>query len=299
MIAPFLVSDMPALVLQTRWLDGRIMRRGAILLVDHEFRLRRFVPQRPIVAVDLDADGLFEMLGYGLHRGTETDFERVDGPFGHRLYDPIRDTTSDFGIETGHGLLAVDGGGAEGTIIITREIHPETRADTLRAYGPAEGTWASGWRFFHDPLIPYLYTPDGDPASGPVSWRHTGMYRAVPSSDWWTGRHSDLVVRIAEVCDLECERGALTAWVQVGNQGLTDVLRPLRVRLYAEKGDETLLVAEQRVDRALRQTWMPAEPIRFATGDYDRLRAVVDGDGWEPLECDTENNEDVWELGCG
>jgi hypothetical protein len=169
----------------------------------------------------------------------------------------------------------------------------------LVAYEGADGPWASAyqtyWRYFEG----YQWTPDGRPHTGGVDFAEQGGFNYVPSADSFYGVGADLVVRIADVCDEECERGWMTAWVQVGNQGRVGVGRPVVARVYGERDGAETLVAEVKLNNAPKGWWTAAEPVRFPAGGYARLRAEVAGDGWEVEECDTTNNEDVWELTCG
>jgi hypothetical protein len=137
------------------------------------------------------------------------------------------------------------------------------------------------------------------PNSGPVDFTELGGFNYLPSADPWYGANSDLIVRIADVCDKECEDGWMVAWVQIGNQGRVGVSRPVVAELYGEIDGVEVLVAAVRLDVAPKGWWSAAEPLRFPAAGYDRLRAVVRGDGWDVAECDTTNNEDVWELTCG
>jgi len=169
----------------------------------------------------------------------------------------------------------------------------------LVRYEGVDQPWASSFPYYWPGFEPHQHDHTGTVVSGPVDIAELGGFHWMPSTDTWTGRNADLIVQITDVCDEECERGWMTAWVQIGNQGRVGLSRPVVARLYGVRDGEEHLVAETRVPTAPKGWWNAASPLRFPAAGYERLRAEVSGDGWEPEECDLTNNEDVWELSCG
>jgi hypothetical protein len=302
-IAPFLEVGRPAIVVGLRYVGAgeKVWQFGIIL--DHELRFRTVVPLTltGTVAMDHDGDGLYELLG-----GSHTDFT---GPSDHEfatsrsgifLFNPrTGETTTLRESYVGSRCRFVDADldGHGELICQSRDIRHEDRLSYM-SFEPEGEPWAPAWHFHHDALLPYLYLPDGHYNPLPPSWRHTGMYRAMPSFDLMSGLGSDLVARIVDVCDTECEAGWWTVWAQIGNRGSMHAYDPVRLSLYGVGGDGEVLLGSYTVPRVQAGVWLPTDPLRVPAGDYSALRAVVTGDGWDPDECDKDNNDDVWVLQC-
>lgn len=293
-VAPFLRPDRPALVVRVK---ENYSVFGRHVLVDHEFRPIRTVPSSmSAVAVDLDGDGLYEIVSKYNRQYADDRLPATSSERGLWHYNPRTNKSTSLGVGAPIYYWFADVDGDDAVELVTLD----DGGYRLKVYGSADGRWASGYRGFYHGFEPYLHRPDGRPWVGPVPWRHAGMLQAMPTTDWWTGRRADLVVRIADVCLEECEHGWATAWVQVGNQGQSDVARPLQMRLYGELADGSeVLLGEQTLSEARQGWWSHAEPIRFDSDGLLGLRATIAGDDWEVEECDATNNEDYVAFTCG
>jgi len=248
------------------------------------------------LSVDLNGDGRLEIVAHVRYSDELPHGTREAALVAHDL-ESGREQVLNRDTHATNPCMAADADGDGHIELYCFEYRDGNRY--LISYEGADGPWASGYRFYWPYFEGYLFTPDGYPNSRPVDFSELGGFNYLPSADPWYGRNSDLIVRIADVCDEECEDGWMVAWVQIGNQGRVGVSRPVVAQLYGERDGVETLVAEVRRDTAPKGWWSAAEPLRFPAAGYDRLRAVVHGDDWEVEECDTSNNEDVWELTCG
>lgn len=301
MIAPFLERDRPSFVVSfsRRHSDtGRfIMGKGA--LFDHELN---FIQEMNMdgfrgsaIAADLNGDGLYELI---VTSWRDDNGEPIMGP---AVVEPSSGiiTLLDDVDDVGSYLVYADiDGDGRGEIVANVRDHDGQRY--IRAYKGAGPGFAAAWPFEYHTQAPYLHNPDGTPSQEPVRYDRLAMFNAMPSGGWWVGMNSDLRVRFTDVCEADCPEGSLTFTVQVGNHGYGDVGNDVIVRIYGERGAEQTLLAEQRYRDVNAGQWNEAEPItvRFQGEPFDRLRAVVAGDGYDVQECDTDNNEAIWNLSC-
>lgn len=302
-IAPMLEPGRPAMAVEVVIEPAPHQQIRVVVILDHNLEFAGFsnLYGYKTFVFDHDGDGVYSLFG-----GIAYEFTEL-----HEAYSaPKRLGLFHFDARTGEittlredsylrSCTVLDPTGDGHANIYCRGRLLDGSEDYIYMALQADGTpWAPAYRFHHEPLLPYLYTLDGHFAEAPVSWKHSGMYRASPTGDPWTGHNADLVVRMLDVCYVECEDGWLTLWPQVGNQGDADVLRPVTVQIYGVLDGEDVLIGEQTIPYVQRERWMPAEPLRVPTGDYTRIRAVVSGQGWEPDECDLTNNEVTWDLVC-
>jgi hypothetical protein len=111
----------------------------------------------------------------------------------------------------------------------------------------------------------------------------------------------DLFVNIQDVCIDECDRGNLTVWITVGNQGYTDVVDPVGIEIYGKTdGDDVLLgyvnwtaavaQATESESYAVELTGVPTPLydiyVAIDGGEYTRL-GIID-------ECYEDNNVTLW-----
>lgn len=294
MIAPMLERTLPAVAVVLSPLGSSSSERHVLL--DHELRPAGVLPVGVpyfSAAVDLNGDGIFGVVTRVRHEYADGRFGRVGAELGLWHYDAVTDevTSLDAGAPDMFAFADIDDDGAVELVTLTTDFDGEWHT-RLAVYESRDGRWSSGYRGFYNGFEPYLHRPDGTPWEGPVPWRHTGMLQAMPTTDWWTGRRADLVVRIADVCLDECAEGWATAWIQAGNQGQSDIARPVLLRLYGEREDGTeSLLGQRTLPEARRGFWSVGHPIRFVPDGIVALRATVEGDGWEVAECDTTNNE--------
>lgn len=300
-VAPLFEVGRPAIVVEMVY-DKDDGSTGLVnALLDHNLQFRGFIPLRHTTAVDLNGDGLYDLIG-GSYRefSTIAEHEQAPNQSGIFRFNPRTGITTVLR-EDYHGnrcrYVDADLDGRGELICQTRDPRVEANLQ-LVAFEPDGEPWAPAWHFHHEPFIPYLYLPDGHFNPMPPSWRDTGMYRAMPSVDITQGTGSDLVARITDVCTEECERGWWTVWPQIGNIGQAHALRPVRLDLYGLSGDAEALLHTFTVPHVQAGRWLPADPVRIPAADYTALRAVVSGDGWEPDECDSTNNDDLWMLDC-
>jgi len=300
-IAPFIHSERPAIVAEVFYPSDSGRTGRAYALFDHNLEFRGFIPLTSTIAVDLNGDGLYDLIG-GNYREFTTLDEHEHAVSVSNLYhfDPRTGVTTTLSEDfLGNRCRFVDADLDGHGELICQSRRPRSDDTTrLIAFEPDGEPWAPAWHFHHEPFIPYLYLPDGHFNPLPPSWRDTGMYRAMPSVDITRGTGSDLVARIADVCSEECERGWWTVWPQIGNIGEAHALRPVRLDLFGRRDDAEVLLHTVTVPHVQAGRWLPADPVRVPAADYTALRAVVSGDGWEPDECDTTNNDDVWTLEC-
>jgi hypothetical protein len=304
-IAPMLRRDKPAFLVEMRRISDdpdRPRWSHAWALFDHDLTFVRLIDRVSTLAsplVDLDGDGIYELLdrpvdgneivGRGLWVLDLRSGER------RQLIDAALVGQGD----SAYAFADIDGDG-RGEIVLIAEDDDGRRF--LRTYKGAGPGFAAAWRFetfrWAGASQPYLFNPDGTPSQEPVRYDRLGLYNATPSGGWWAAVDADLRVRFTDLCTTDCPEGWLTYTVRVGNHG--DVGADVLVRVYGERGDERTLLSEQRYRDVNSGQWNAAEPVsvRFQGAPFDRLRAVVEPDGWESQECDKTNNEAVWNLDC-
>jgi hypothetical protein len=300
-VAPLLQRNSPAfaipIVRQDRDTGQVFSNRSAVF--DHELNFIRelyWAPGRGAsVAADLNGDGVFEIIV------TEWRDERDNRIVGPAVVDARtgKVTVLDDVADVGQHLVYADiDGDGRGEIVVSVRDHDGQWY--IRAYKGAGPGFAAAWPFEYYTQAPYLHNPDGTPSREPVRYDRLAMFNAMPSGGWWVGMNSDLRVRFTDVCDEDCSAGSLTFTVQVGNHGYGDVGNDVLVSVYGERGGERTLLSEQRYRDVNAGQWNDAEPVtvRFQGEPFDRLRAVVTGDGYDVQECDTDNNEAVWNLDC-
>lgn len=297
-VAPLLQPDRMAIAIQVSLFGELRAELGAsgLAIFDHELRFVRLVSRVGLPVADLDGDGVYE--GLASKPWTDRSQPRPDGIY---VFD-FR--TSEYHLLT-EGILGagpatfadIDGDG-RGELVAT--VIDEEGQAWIRAFKGAGPGFAAALPFQPTWALPYLYNPDGTPSKDPIRWDRVGMYGANPGGGWWAAVDADLRVRFTDVCESDCSEGWLTYTVQVGNHGHGDVGADVLVRVYGERDTERTMLSEQRYRDVYSGEWSAAEPIavRYQGQAFDRLRAVVQPDGWESQECDKTNNEAIWNLDC-
>lgn len=286
-IAPLLERGRPAFwaTIGGTLPDGTTFTGAAVM--DHNLRVVRTFPNRyrsAIRAADFDGDGLFEVLGpWGLQGGT---FSVIDPRTGE-----VRLTLE------GEDPFPVDVDG-DGQLEIVASTGVAGIDSEVVAYNAAEGEWAWGTRTWNQRVdfYPGLYLPDGGMAPPGRDWSRIGWFNAAPDDGYLRGAYGELTVRVAEVCDAACDQGRLHAWVHVGNAGIRDVERPVRVELGTTRGSEEVVLAKAIFDELPAQTEQAAiDMVVTDMTDVDNLWVRVVPDGWRWEGCTELPDVDLWE----
>jgi hypothetical protein len=300
-VAPVLQPDRLAFVVSVRTEPplAEVYRGQAFAVFDHDLNFVRFAQfSLTNVVVDLDGDGVYELITTPpwIDRSQPEPEGLAALDFRTGEYHVIAEKGR---IDSTRGAAFADIDGDGRGEIVASMVDADGKR-WLRAYKGEGPGYAAAMPFWPTPTLPHLYNPDGTPSKEPVRWDRVGLYNAMPTGGWWAGVDADLRVRFTDVCDADCPQGWLTYTVQVGNHGHGDVGADVLVRVYGERGAERTLLSEQRYRDVDAGQWNAAESVsvRFQGEPFDRLRAVVEPDGWDSQECDKTNNEAVWNLDC-
>jgi len=240
--------------------------------------------------IDLDGDGTHEVL----HGGRV-----LHGPTGESLLSLVLDGEEIVGAHVAF-IADIDNDGhvdlgymtaAQGFIVVSSDRWVPGPSCWSRKLGDISAPYYDGVNLGPGCTLPDPSTP---------SWKGPNVLNAVPSIHQ-PGDGTDLSIRIADACDLECGDGLLKFTVQPGNLGTVDAPGPARVDVYGERDGQDHLLTSEFVGSIPAATWLAG--LSFAVqvdGSFDDLRAEIHAEGWAGQQCDEDN--DVHRLGrslCG
>ncbi len=247
---------------------------------------------------DFEGDGIAEAI-----YGDETRLWAFDGPDGAvKLESP--DHTNWTVIEYAP-IADVDADG-EAEIVVPNGLHPSyggTARHGISVIGDSAGSWRSGRRIWNQHAYHITNVDDdgGIPATADLNWETYNNFRSGDlSAAVGGGLLPNLRVSVEDVCMTECHDGRILAWVQVGNDGSTDVDGPVNLSLWGETDAGVVWLGEQTVGPVPAGAWLDAVEFDVVGVDTAALRAVQarvdDGDtsdgDWQ--ECVEDDDSDRW-----
>ena len=236
--------------------------------------------------VDLDADGVYEVLDFGYLDGLWV----LDGRDGAVLASDPGFTRSAI---NGAPIVAdLDGDGSAEILVQGGEANT-----LLRSYGPSSGRWARTRRVWHQRSYDITSISDeGTILTWPFpSWEAYNAFRAQPAHD---GNHPDLGVlapwACADVCVDGLPQGTVYVAAQVHNSGSSDAPSPVTVRLSVWDPEAPVPALSEVASQVLTE---PVPAMRTVSGVLLEVPAeswtgyqVLQVDGSHPDECDRVND---------
>ncbi len=173
----------------------------------------------------------------------------------------------------------------------------------VTVFSDADRSWRSGRPIWnqHGYSITNVNDDGTIPQYQDTNWLTYNNFRSGDLTPGVGYSGPDLYAKIEDVCVDECANGNVTVWVEVGNQGYSDVTDPFNIEIIGatDSGDVILDTVSWTVGlvQGHQSDSLSIELTGVPTPLYD-LRVAVDGGNSESLseinECYETNNEDTW-----
>lgn len=152
----------------------------------------------------------------------------------------------------------------------------------------------------HDYYITNIDDDQTVPAVPDTNWLDYNNFRAGPPIDA-VAPSANVVVQVADVCTVECNRNTIVVWYQVGNDSTEVIDEDLPLTIYGDTDAGEVVLWEGVWSADLDPAWMAGAESVEITGVpfplYD-VRIAVDGGNDAPSdelrECVESDNENIW-----
>ncbi len=191
----------------------------------------------------------------------------------------------------------VDGDGEAEIIVPNGQIGSTTAGMRygITVIGDADHSWMPGRKIWNQHAYHITNVEDDGtiPTVADDSWLGPNSFRSGDTSGKNGRSAPDLVVNLAELCEIECDRDRLVVWVHPGNEGAQDSAGA-RLRVSYDIGGDRTLVDVFDLDPLVTGEFAESLQIAIEGVDPATLDALVfEVESAEP-ECREDNNELVW-----
>ncbi len=194
-------------------------------------------------------------------------------------------------------IVDVDGDGEVEIVVPNGQLeiaNPGTRRG-ITVLGDADHSWQPGRKIWnqHAYHITNVHDDGTIPVSPEPSWLGPNSFRSGDVSGKQGLSAPDLVVELADICELECDQDRLVVWVQPGNEGAVDT-EGASLRVSYDVGGVLTLVDVFALDplatgRLAESVQVSIEGVDPAT--IDALVFELEAGEWE---CNEANDTLVW-----
>lgn len=187
-------------------------------------------------------------------------------------------------------VVDVDADG-QAEIVVTNNNYAFGTKAGVTVIGDKAKSWVPGRRIWnqHAYHITNVNEDGSIPAKAAQSWKNANNFRSGDVLPPDGTAAPDLVVQLAEGCEIFCVADSLVLWVYVGNEGASPLVTGATVSVYATKdGVETLVTSQMVPGPIAPGQFVDALIFDVPAMDVDVLR--IAGTTAEQ-ECDPNNND--------
>lgn len=247
--------------------------------------------QQPIKNATYTSAAVFDFEGDGVADLVHNDelslwtFSGVDGAVKLHLEGHGSGTMTEYPL-----AVDVDGDGQGEIVVVNNNYHSGERVG-VTVIGDMHKSWMPGRKIWnqHSYHITNVNDDGTLPAKPVQSWKADNSFRSGALLAAGGGAAPDLVVKLAEGCEVLCVADSLVLWVYVGNEGAAELVAGATLDIIARTdGVDTLLQSKDVPGPIPAGQFLDVVVFEVPAADIDELRVVGTTAG---QDCALDNNE--------